>query len=554
MAPRDALGKLVVPEALGRRVGQADLHLGPEARLEEQPGERLERPGAVRPGGPREQGEEGGAQVLELAVGRRGEGGEVQVAHRVHELGRHELGVGAVELDRVEAPRVLLLGELEQVDPRRLLRRHGVEQASDRVAVGVDERETAPATQVVGGEADELGALAGAGAPQEHDVAGEQVRGHEHRPPAVLPDRPQPGPGRGLRRRQAAAADDLDRAVLGPRARDSPHSSASAQGARRIGADRPPTEASTRQPDARSAPTAPTASNSHARSGPGGGARGLEGRRGREGGSGLPRGGRRRPRRGHRARWPVERGIEEQLAPARPARRLPRPARMGRGRTAIDQDAVAPRGSRAHKLDEVGAEVGDDSRCGLGRLAPDAQPQLTRGLARGLERLELGARIGRGDRGLDHAGELAWRLDLEPRPAVDPAQGEGEGRPAARPARHAAPSTRVQRGDQAPARLRIAGARGIEPQQPARTFARGRVVVGTLAERTERPGSEDRAANEERDAATTEGDREQDIDDRGEERIHGMPSSVERCSDWGDQVDRGLGTGGSPFMAQAAGR
>jgi hypothetical protein len=83
----------------------------------------------------------------------------------------HDLGIGAIELDRVEAARVLLLSKLEEVDPADLILGHRVEQAGDRVAVGVDEREAAPRPQVVGGERHELGALARAGPPQQQHVA-----------------------------------------------------------------------------------------------------------------------------------------------------------------------------------------------------------------------------------------------------------------------------------------------------------------------------------------------------------------------------------------------
>ena len=422
--------------------------------------------GPSGPAGSREQGEQRRAQVLELAVGRRGERGEVQVAHRVHELGRHELGVGAVELDRVEAPRALLLGELEQVDPGRLLRRHGVEQAGHGVAVGVDEGEAAPGCA----GRRRRGRRARCSCPTR--CAPGARRGARTGPSGTSTGRPpscpigrSPGPGaacgaasRRLRTTSTGRSSDP--------APDSPHSSASAAGPRRIGADRPPTEASTRQPDARSAPTAPTASNSHARRAPAGAPEAVEGRRGREGGSGRPRGGRRRPRRGRRARRPVERGVEEQLAPARPLVGCPvllvgpRPDRDRPGRRRAARQPGA-------ELDEVGAEVGADARCGLGRLAPDAQPQAARGLARGLERLELGAGIGRGDRGLDHAGELARRLDLEPRPAVDPAQGEGD-----------SPASRSPSATRRAARPGAARRPGAGPP-PGRGRPRGRAAAAT---------------------------------------------------------------------------
>ena len=89
--------------------------------------------------------------------------------------------------------RMVLLGELEEVDPMGLLLGHRVEEAGDRVAVRVDEGEATSGSQVVGGEGDELGALARSRPPEQHDVAGEQALGHEDRAAGVEPDRPQTG-------------------------------------------------------------------------------------------------------------------------------------------------------------------------------------------------------------------------------------------------------------------------------------------------------------------------------------------------------------------------
>ena len=204
-------------------------------------------------------------------MGRRGQGGEVQVAHRVHELGRHELGLRAVELDRVEAPRALALGELEQVDPGRLVRRDGVEEARHGVPVGVDEREAAPGAQVVGGEGDELGALARPGPPEQHRVAGEQRVGDEHGAPAVeVQSRAGPRQARAAARRAGgcgpprpgARRTRRPRGPRAPRARRRP--GASARGCRRPA----PRPASPTPGASRPLPRRRTASRARRRAGP----------------------------------------------------------------------------------------------------------------------------------------------------------------------------------------------------------------------------------------------------------------------------------------------
>ena len=169
-----------------------------------------------------QEGHQGRAEVLQLAVRRGREPAEVQIAHRVDELGGHELRIGAVELDRVERSRMILLGELEEVDPMGLLRGHRIEEARDRVAVRVDEGEAPSGSQVVGGEGDELGALARSRPPEQHEMAGEQALGHEDRAAGVEPDRPQAGLRGDDRRREAPAPDRIDRPRLLRGARETP--------------------------------------------------------------------------------------------------------------------------------------------------------------------------------------------------------------------------------------------------------------------------------------------------------------------------------------------
>ena len=192
----------------------------------------------------------------------RAQGREVQVAHGVHELGRHELRIGAVELDRVEAARVLLLRELEQMDPVGLLLGHRVEQADHGVAVGIDEGEAAPGPQVVGGERHKLGALARAGPSSSTTWRSNRDSGTNTWRPASMPigRRPAPGVTSGAATLRLRTTSTARSSVLrrGPRARPARRAEAHRRGW-------PPTLASIRQPAARSAPTAPTASNSQAR-------------------------------------------------------------------------------------------------------------------------------------------------------------------------------------------------------------------------------------------------------------------------------------------------
>jgi hypothetical protein len=106
---------------------------------------------------------------------------------------------------------MILLGELQKVDPVGLLRGHRIEEARDRVAVRVDEGEAPSGSQVIGGEGDELGALARSRPPEQHEMAGEQALGHEDRAVGVEPDRPQAGLRCNDRRREAPAPDPIDR-------------------------------------------------------------------------------------------------------------------------------------------------------------------------------------------------------------------------------------------------------------------------------------------------------------------------------------------------------
>jgi hypothetical protein len=137
VAPRLA-GPDVFPELEQHRVVEAAHDLGPPGGIDEERVEVVDRPRLRPPHRVGEQRHEPVAQVADLAMGVRR---EEQIADRVDELTGDELGLGAVELERVERPRPVALREPEDVNAFDLVGRDEVEELRDRVAVGIEERE-----------------------------------------------------------------------------------------------------------------------------------------------------------------------------------------------------------------------------------------------------------------------------------------------------------------------------------------------------------------------------------------------------------------------------
>lgn len=216
---------------------------------------------------------------------------------------------------------------------------------------------------------------------------------------------------------------------------------------------------------------------------------------------------------------PVEERVEEHLAEARAV------GRSGVLLHCHGRDAQAPCASRAlgeasEQLDEDGTEIGRGSRSGLGgRVAAECESQGRRAIGRWLEPVELGSRKRGRDGGLDRPGQLAWRIDLPARPAADPANIEAQTWPAARPSRHAAPSSRMEGRDEASGGFPVSRRAGIKSQRPALPVALGRAVIRSLAE-----AAHDRWTDRQRGPhdETHEAHRDDDRDDAQQRTRHDL--------------------------------